>query len=109
MVYSEAPDGPTSSDVRSRVIAARDRQHARAENHNEPNGRLSPRSLRDVAALSSEAKALLSTAADRMGLSARAMTRVLRVARTIADLEEEQRVSMNHIAEAIGYRSFSGG
>jgi magnesium chelatase family protein len=108
MVYGEAPDGPPSREVRQRVIAARDVQIARAANGREPNGRLQPRALREVTGLSAEAKGLLSTAAERMGLSARATTRVLRVARTIADLEGEAVVSMGHLAEAIGYRSFSG-
>lgn len=108
MVYNEAPDGPSSSDVRARVIAARERQLARGPNGNEPNGRLSPKALREVAALSQDARALLHTAAERMAMSARAMTRVLRVARTIADIEGEESVRMAHVAEAIGYRSFNG-
>lgn len=108
MVYGESPDGPPSSEVRARVTQARSRQMEREINGGETNARLTPRALREVAALSVEAKSLLTTAAERMGLSARAMTRVLRVARTIADLEGEERVSMGHVAEAIGYRSFSG-
>jgi magnesium chelatase family protein len=108
MVYSEAPDGPPSSEVRARVIEARERQLRRPQNQNEPNGRLQPKVLREIAALSADAKGLLSAAAERMGLSARALTRVLRVARTIADLEGEESVLTAHVAEAIGYRSFSG-
>jgi magnesium chelatase family protein len=90
------------------VIAARERQIARGANGNKPNGRLSPKALREVAALSHDARSLLHTAAERMGMSARAMTRVLRVARTIADIEGEESVRMAHVAEAIGYRSFNG-
>jgi magnesium chelatase family protein len=108
MVYNEVPDGPSSADVRARVIAARERQLARGPNGNEPNGRLSPKALRDVAALCQDARSLLQTAAERMGMSARATTRVLRVARTIADLEGEECVRMAHVAEALGYRSFNG-
>jgi magnesium chelatase family protein len=108
MVYNEVPDGPSSADIRARVIAARERQLARGPNGNEPNGRLSPKALRDVAALCQDARSLLQTAAERMGMSARATTRVLRVARTIADLEGEECVRMAHVAEALGYRSFNG-
>jgi magnesium chelatase family protein len=107
MVYGEAPDGPPSREVRERVIAARERQRAREANAREPNARLQPRALRSVAHLGPDARALLSAAAERMGLSARATTRVLRVARTIADLEAETEVTTVHLAEAIGYRSFA--
>jgi magnesium chelatase family protein len=109
MVYGEAPDGPPSREVRARVIAARDRQRSRADNHGEPNARLQPRALRSVARLDPDARTLLAAAAERMGLSARATTRVLRVARTIADIEGEADVTTVHLAEAIGYRSFSTG
>lgn len=101
----EPPDGPTSAEVRARVIAARSRQLARRLNGGEPNGRLSPRALREVTELDSEARSLLATASERLGLSARAVTRVLRVARTIADLEGEPRISAGHVAESIGYRT----
>jgi magnesium chelatase family protein len=108
MVYSEEPDGPPSGEVRARVVAARARQLAREGNGGEPNGRLQPKALREVAELGADARALLRSAAERMSLSARAMTRIVRVARTIADIEGEPAVSLAHVAEAIGYRSFGG-
>jgi magnesium chelatase family protein len=106
---SEPPDGPSSTEVRSKVIAARERQYARKSNEGECNARMNPRALREAAEMSADVKHLLTAACERMGLSARASTRVLRVARTIADLEASERVSTAHIAEAIGYRSFATG
>ena len=75
----------------------------------EVNARLTPRALREVAHLGQEARTLLTTAAERLGLSARAATRVLRVARTIADLEGEDAVATAHVGEAIGYRTPGAG
>ncbi|MDP3277851.1 MAG: YifB family Mg chelatase-like AAA ATPase [Deltaproteobacteria bacterium] len=109
MVYGEAPDGPSSQSVRTHVSAARDRQMQREANQRAPNARLTPRALRAVAALEPDARGLVTLAAERMGLSARAMTRVLRVSRTIADLEGESSVSAVHVAEAVGYRSMAQG
>jgi magnesium chelatase family protein len=100
----EPTEGPGSREVRARVTSARERQRQRAANCAEPNARLPPRALREVAPLDADARALLTTAAERLGLSARAATRVLRVARTIADLEDEPRVSTTHLGEALGYR-----
>jgi magnesium chelatase family protein len=101
----EPADGPTSAEVRARVVAARERQRSRPNTEGEINARLAPRVLREVAALEGDARTLLSTACERLGLSARAAMRVLRVARTIADLEGEERIASAHIAEAIGYRT----
>jgi magnesium chelatase family protein len=98
-------EGPTSADIRARAIAARKVQLARTGNEGEPNARVPVRALRDVAALENDARTLLSTASERLGLSARAATRVLRVARTIADLEAEAQIATAHVAEAIGYRT----
>jgi len=104
----EPPDGPHTSDVRARVVAARERQRLRPVQRGEINSRLASRSLNDIAALDAESRALLSTASDRLGLSARAATRVLRVARTIADIEGVDAVASAHVAEAIGYRTPDG-
>lgn len=106
---NEPPDGPSSAEVRAKVIEARNRQYARKSNEGECNARVNPKALREAAEMSAEVKHLLTTACERMGLSARASTRVLRVARTIADLEGCEKVSTAHIAEAIGYRSFATG
>lgn len=90
-----------SSEIRARVSAARDRQ---TERQGVPNAALAGRSLREHAALGSEAEVLFSRAIDRMGLSGRAHDRVLRVARTAADLAGEARIGVEHLAEALNYR-----
>ena len=58
-----------------------------------------------MAGLDAESRALLGAASERLGLSARAATRVLRVARTAADLEGSERITVAHVAEALGYRT----
>src|SRR5262249_9090344 len=95
----------TSSAVRTRVIAARDRQRARArDTRARVNADLSPRQVRRICPLLPDAERLLAAAMSRLGLSARGHDRVLRVARTIADLEGEDRIAAAHVAEAIQYR-----
>ncbi len=103
----EAAAGPTSAEVRSRVHASRARQAAR--NGGDTNARLGVRALREAVDLDAGCTHLLTGAADRLGLSARAINRVLKVSRTIADLEGEVRVRTHHLAEAIGYRAPGAG
>jgi magnesium chelatase family protein len=69
------------------------------------NSRMSTRQLRKYCVLDEEGKKLLKTAMDDLGLSARAHDRILRVARTIADLEASATIQTAHLIEAIGYRS----
>ena len=98
---SDAPDGENSAAVRARVMAARTRQHQRA---GKANAHLSPsETLRDCT-LTSADQALLEQAMERLQLSARSMHRILRVARTIADLAGAGPIERPHLAEAIGYR-----
>jgi len=94
--------GEPSATVRTRVEAARGRQRARG-----PwlNAQLPPRELRRLCPLDSRGRQLLEVASERLGLSARAYTRIVRVARTIADLAGEERITTGHLAEAIQYRS----
>ena len=91
-----------SAAIRARVTAARERALARGQGR--PNAELGPREARAAAGLEASAAALLERAVDRLGLSARAHDRLLRVARTIADLADADRVAADHLAEAIGYR-----
>jgi magnesium chelatase family protein len=90
--------------VRARVIAARDRQLHRLRGSvtsRRTNGELPLDELKRITALKDDSRKLLEGAALRLGLSARAFVKVLRVARTIADLEGDDAVGTPHIAEAI--------
>jgi magnesium chelatase family protein len=100
-VLGVAPGEPSAA-VRSRVEAARAAAAARGQA--EGNSRLGPAAARRAAALEPGARALLGRAIDRLGLSARAHDRLLRVGRTIADLAGDERVGEPHLAEALGYR-----
>jgi magnesium chelatase family protein len=96
--------GETSACVRERVSRARAVQHARARQlklHCVLNALLSGADLERVVDLERESRRLIEAAVNRLGLSARAFTKVLRVARTIADLEGDERVRTPHVAEAI--------
>jgi len=98
------PPPESSATVRERVVAARGRQLARTGDARLTNASLSPARLKAGAAIQPEAAALLARAMDRIGLSARAHQRVLRVARTIADLEGAPSIGSPHVAEALRYR-----
>jgi magnesium chelatase family protein len=103
---AEAPKGQTSADLRSQVIQARARQRERFGGRlSLVNGRMTPRQIRKYCPLKPEAAALLKGAMEELGLSARAHDRVLRVARTIADLEGAADIEPHHVAEAVGYRT----
>jgi len=98
-------EGEATSAIRSRVEAARQRQRARMSAAEAAvNAHLGPRRLRQVCALDSSGERLLGGAVDRLRLTARSFDRILRVARTIADLDASATVSREHLAEALQYR-----
>ena len=101
-----AAKAESSALVRERVVAAREIQSARfAGTPTRVNGRMTLRQIHAACALDAAGQALIEKAIDRLGLSARAYARILKVARTIADLEAARRIEIRHLAEAIGYRS----
>ncbi len=91
----------SSDAVRTRVEACR---RIALDRSGCPNSQLTGRLLENVCAVSPEARQLLIRAIEKLGLSARAYHRILRMARTIADLEREERIVATHLSEALGYR-----
>lgn len=96
------PAVPTSAAVREHVCRARIRQ---LERDGKPAHRLTPGEIAVSCKLTATGAALLDRAAERLGLSARAHHRILKVARTIADLAAAEEIAEQHLAEAIGYRT----
>lgn len=100
---TRASSGETSSVIRARVEKARERMIAR---QGRENARLATREIDKHCALDETGAALQKQAISRLGLSARGYHRILKVARTIADLASERAISSAHVAEAIQYRRF---
>ena len=103
----EAEDETENSNkIKERVNKARKVQQERyKENGIYSNAELRPKLLSKYCKLDKESKAIMQNAFEKLGLSARAHGRILKVARTIADLDEEENIKVKHIAEAIQYRS----
>ncbi|MBN3032540.1 MAG: YifB family Mg chelatase-like AAA ATPase [Candidatus Saganbacteria bacterium] len=100
------PDGEPSSVIRERIIKARRVQQERFKgSETYCNARLTPRQIREACQLKADAEELLKSAILHLQLSARAYDRILKVARTIADLDGSARIEARHIAEATQYRS----
>jgi magnesium chelatase family protein len=98
--------GEDSAQIKNRVEVAREIQRKRFQGHGaRTNAHMTGRQIKQFCALGGESQALLEMAMEKLGLSARAYTRILKVARTIADLEGEEEISSGHISEAIQYRS----
>ena len=93
-----------SADIRARVLAARERQYAR-QGADVCNAAIPPPQLAEHCPLSADASRMFAAAFQRLGLTARAHDRVLRVARTIADLADSNVIEAEHLAEALQYRS----
>lgn len=101
---ASAPEG--SNEIRQRVIHARQRQLQRFSGERiYCNAQMAPRQIRKHCELSADCERLLERAMTQQGLTARAHDRILKVARTIADLEAVQVIEPKHIAEAIQYRT----
>jgi magnesium chelatase family protein len=101
----DAPSGESSRDVLARVVEARERQTRRlGRSTAHCNAHMRPGEIRRHCALDAAASRLLESAIDKLGLSARAHDRVLKVGRTIADLAGAERLQAAHVAEAIQYR-----
>jgi magnesium chelatase family protein len=102
----EAPETDSSETIRQRVITARERQLERF--HSEKifcNAAMTPRMIRKHCQIDEASERLLEQAMTRQGLSARAYDRILKVSRTIADLENCDQIGSTHVSEAVGYRS----
>ena len=99
--------GENSAQIRERVVAARQRQHERFKDKPKItcNARMGPKELKAFCELDEATKELLKSAMADLNLSARAYDRILKVARTIADLAASEKISSDHISEAIQYRS----
>jgi magnesium chelatase family protein len=98
--------GESSEDIRRRVVQARRIQLERFIGEKIfSNAQMSPRLIRKYCVIDSASKALLENAITRLGLSARAYDRILKVSRTLADLETKEKIESEHVSEAIQYRT----
>lgn len=104
---SSKEKGESSADIRERVMAARELQGSRYKENEgvHANAQMSTKQLQVFCKLNPESQQLLKMAMTKLNLSARAYDRILKVARTIADLEKNKSITSEHIAEAIQYRS----
>jgi magnesium chelatase family protein len=102
--------GPPSAELRGQVVEARDRQAGRLDGAGVYcNAQMPTKLTRAHCRLSAEGLGLLERAMERFKLSARAYTRILKIARTIADLDGAAEIGLAHLSEAIGYRSLDRG
>ena len=101
----DVPAGDSSAQIRERVMAARQTQLKRFDGEGYSNSSMSTKQIRKFCGLDAQSEELLEKAMQRQGLSARAHDRILKVARTIADLDRKDNIEPGHISEAINYRS----
>jgi len=104
-LFKRTPGEPSEA-IRGRILRAREMQRARfAGSDFHSNSQMTAKALRDFCRLDSEVESLLRTAIDQFALSARAHDRIIKLARTIADLDGSEDIGIPHIAEAVQYRS----
>jgi magnesium chelatase family protein len=108
---AESPPAESSSLVRERVINARQMQAQRYEQHPHIycNAQMTPKMLDTYAQLDDSGSQILKMAMEKLDLSARAYDRILKVSRTISDLEGSENIQSHHVAEAVQYRSLDRG
>ncbi len=98
--------GESSEAIRNRVLAAREIQKKRFQQDGLAcNARMTEKQIKEFCAIDDESHSLIEMAIEKLGLSARAVNRILKVSRTIADLENREKIDASHVAEAIQYRS----
>jgi magnesium chelatase family protein len=103
---SDTGAGTTSPQMREQVVQARDRQlHRFGREQTKVNGKMTPPEIRKHCRLDRDAESLLKSAMEELGLSARAHDKILRVGRTIADLDGSEHITAIHLSEAISYRT----
>ena len=104
---SAKPEGERSESIKQRVDRAREMQRRRYGGKTGSNAYMGPEELLRFCTLSDECRALMKGAFEALGLTARSYDRILRVARTIADLDGREEIAPKHIAEAVQYRNYS--
>jgi len=102
LLAEKKASGITSSEIRERVLTAKERQRRRQGD--KTNAELKPREIKKVCRLDHGVETFLESSAKKLSLSARALHKVLKVARTIADLEGRESIAKEHILEALQYR-----
>jgi magnesium chelatase family protein len=95
----------SSMHIRNRVMKARERQHQRFKKKDRINAYMGPKGIKVHCALNEECETFLKSAMSEMNFSARSYDRILKVSRTIADLENKPSIETHHLAEALQYRS----
>jgi magnesium chelatase family protein len=103
--FSSTSTQEMSSVVQNRVVKARKKQQLRLGSM-KTNALMSPSEMKQFCPLSTACEMLMRQAIDKLGISARAYHRIVKIARTIADLSEEERIEKNHLMEAISFRSW---
>ncbi len=103
---SQVADSEKSASIRQRVITARQIQEVRfTDNSIHSNAQMNAKQVKEICVISTAGQNLLNKAMEKLGLSARAYDRILKVSRTIADLAASEDIKIEHLAEAIQYRS----